>query len=274
MTARVRFVLFAAVALVLAGPALLFFLGRLVFSNDALLLDHVAERRTPLVELSLWAGADPNYRDDDGRSALPRGRRACRLGRSSRCSWKPAPIQMPARRTASLPRPWLPAAAMPWFWRCCWTPAPTRTPGANPASRSWCQPRLQAMPRSCGCCWTPALTPTRLAEQDLSVLAIAVDRGNTEVVRLLLAAGADPNGPGIAELVQKVRPRRPARAARGRGAHGRSAVHPGRTGLERPRQHRHVHRGHALHLHPRLRLLAATAAVACRSSSASCTLPE
>ena len=71
VTARVRFVLVAGVALVLAGPVLLFFLGRLVLGNDALLLDHVAERRTPLVELSLWAGADPNYRDDDGRSALP-----------------------------------------------------------------------------------------------------------------------------------------------------------------------------------------------------------
>ena len=71
MTARVRFVLFAAVALVLAGPVLLFFLGRFVLSNDALLLDHVAERRTTLVELSLWAGADPSYRDEDGRSALP-----------------------------------------------------------------------------------------------------------------------------------------------------------------------------------------------------------
>lgn len=71
MTARVRFVLFAAVALVLAGPVLAFFLARLVLSHDALLLDHVAERRTPLVELSLWAGADPSYRDEDGRSALP-----------------------------------------------------------------------------------------------------------------------------------------------------------------------------------------------------------
>ena len=71
MTARVQFVLFAAVALALVGPVLLFFLGRLVLGNDALLLDHVAERRTPLVNLALWAGANPNYRDDNGRSALP-----------------------------------------------------------------------------------------------------------------------------------------------------------------------------------------------------------
>ena len=63
MTARVRFVLLAGVALVLAWPLLLFFLGRLVLSNDALLLDHVAERRTPLVELAIWAAADPNFRD-------------------------------------------------------------------------------------------------------------------------------------------------------------------------------------------------------------------
>ena len=71
MTARIRFVLAGGVALVLAGPVLLVFLGRLVLGNDALLLDHVAERRTPLVNLALWAAADPNYRDDNGRSALP-----------------------------------------------------------------------------------------------------------------------------------------------------------------------------------------------------------
>jgi len=71
MTARLRLLLVAGVALVLAGPVRLFFLGRLVLGNDALLLDHVTERRTPLVELSLGAGADPNYRDEDGSSALP-----------------------------------------------------------------------------------------------------------------------------------------------------------------------------------------------------------
>ena len=71
MTARVRVTLFAAVALVLAGPALRFFLARLIRSHDALLLDHVTARRTPLVELSLWVGADPNDRDEDGSSTLP-----------------------------------------------------------------------------------------------------------------------------------------------------------------------------------------------------------
>ena len=71
MTARIRFVLVAGVALLLAGPVLPFFLGRLALGNDALLLNHVAERRTPLVNLSLWAAADPNDRDHDGRSALP-----------------------------------------------------------------------------------------------------------------------------------------------------------------------------------------------------------
>lgn len=71
MTARLRFVLVAGVALALAGPVRLFFLGRPVLGNDALLLDNVTERRTPLVKLSLRTGADPNYRVDDGRSALP-----------------------------------------------------------------------------------------------------------------------------------------------------------------------------------------------------------
>ena len=71
MTARLRFVLYAALVAALAGPVLLFFLARLVLSNDALLLDHVSERRTTLIEIALWAGADPNFWDENGRSALP-----------------------------------------------------------------------------------------------------------------------------------------------------------------------------------------------------------
>ena len=55
MTVRVRIVLFAAVALVLVGPVLACFLGRLVLSHDPLLLDHVSQRRTTLVELALLA---------------------------------------------------------------------------------------------------------------------------------------------------------------------------------------------------------------------------
>jgi len=45
-TARVRFVLVAGVAFVLTGPVLELFLARLVLSRDAVLLDHVAQRRT------------------------------------------------------------------------------------------------------------------------------------------------------------------------------------------------------------------------------------
>lgn len=71
LMSRVRVRPITTVAFALAGIVLLFFLGRFVLSHGALLLDHVAERRTPLVELSLWAGADPNYRNGEGRSVLP-----------------------------------------------------------------------------------------------------------------------------------------------------------------------------------------------------------
>ena len=169
MTARVRFVLFAGVALVLAGPLLLFFLGRLLLGNDALLLDHVAERRTPLVELSLWAGADPNYWDDDGRSALPVA--------VQHADWDIVPLLLDAGAD----------------------PNATDESGIGVVVRAVDEgdAEIVRMLLEAGA------DPNTLVEEDLSVLALAVDRGNTEVVRLLLDAGADPNGPGIAELVQR-----------------------------------------------------------------------
>lgn len=202
MTARVRFVLFAAVALVLVGPAVLFFLGRLVLGNDALLLDHVAERRTPLVELSLWAGADPNYRDDDGRSALPV---AVELGDP-----EVVPLLLdagadPNARTADGE----PAAAVAAGNGNAGILAMLLDAGADPNARGESGVAVLVPAAIAGDAEVVRLLldagadPNTLAEQDLSVLALAVDRGNTEVVRLLLEAGADPNGPGIAELVQK-----------------------------------------------------------------------
>ena len=41
--------------------------------------------------------------------------------------------------------------------------------------------------------------PNTQSAEGVSVLAKAVELGDTEVVRLLLAAGADPNGPGVVE---------------------------------------------------------------------------
>ena len=202
MTARVRFVLFAAVALVLAGPALLFFLGRLVLGNDALLLDHVAERRTPLVELSLWAGADPNYRDDDGRSALPVA--------VEHADWEIVPLLLeagadPNARTSDGE----PAAAVAAGNGNAGILAMLLDAGADPNARGESGIPVLVPAAIAGDAQIVRLLldagadPNTLAEEDLSVLAIAVDRGNTEVVRLLLEAGADPNGPGIAKLVQK-----------------------------------------------------------------------
>ena len=202
VTTRVRWVLYAGVALVLVGPVLLFFLGRFVLSHEALLLDHVAERRTTLVELSLWAGADPNYRDDEGRSALPV---AVELG------------------DPEIVLPLLDAGADPDGRTADGEPAASLAASAGDVPILAMLLDAGADPNARGESGIPVLVPAAiagdaeivrllldagadpntLAEQDLSVLAIAVDRGNTEVVRLLLAAGADPNGPGIAELVQK-----------------------------------------------------------------------
>lgn len=234
MTARVRFVLIAGVALVLVVPVLAFFLARLVLSHDALLLDHVSERRTTLVELSLWAGADPNYRDD-GRSALPL---AVELADSEI-------VQMlldagaDANGRDAEGAPVLASAAAGGN---AWVVGLLLDAGADPngqdaegapvmaAAVGRGDPRVVgrlldagADPNSRDAGGIPVLAtaaiadraevvkllldagsdPNSLAHENLSVLAIAVDRGHTEVAQLLLDAGADPNGPGIAELVQQ-----------------------------------------------------------------------
>ena len=202
VTTRVRWVLCAGVALVLAGPVLLFFLGRFVLSHEALLLDHVAERRTPLVELSLWAGADPNYRDADGRSALPVA--------VEHADWEVVPLLLdagadPDARTSDGE----PVAALAAAGGDAGILAMLLDAGADPNARGESGVAVLVPAAIAGDAEIVRLLldagadPNTLAEQDLSVLALAVDRGNTEVVRLLLDAGADPNGPGIAELVQK-----------------------------------------------------------------------
>ena len=202
MTARVRFVLLAGVALVLAGPLLLFFLGRLILSNDALLLDHVAERRTPLVELSLWAGADPNYRDDDGRSALPA---AVELGDSGIVPLLLDAGADPNARTADGE----PVASLAARAGDAGILALLLDAGADPnaTDESGVAVLVGAVVQSDAeivrMLLEAGADPNTLSEEGLAVLAIAVDRGDVEVARLLLDAGANPNGPGIAELAAR-----------------------------------------------------------------------
>ncbi len=202
VTARLRFVLYAAVALVLAGPVLLFFLARLILSDDALLLDHVSERRTTLVELAIWAGADPKYRDEDGRSALPV---AVELGDSEivplllDAGANPDALTSDGDPVASLAVRGGEAEILKMLLDA--GADPNAKDGAGLAVVVWAviegEAEILKMLLDAGA------DPNTLAEEGLSVLALAVDRGDIAVVQLLLDAGADPNGPGIAELAQR-----------------------------------------------------------------------
>ena len=202
VTARLRFVLYAAVALVLAGPVLLFVLGRLLLSNDALLLDHVSERRTTLVELSIWAGADPNYRDDDGRSALPV---AVELGDSEivllllDAGADPDALTSDGEPVASLAVRGGEAEILKMLLDA--GADPNAKDGAGLTVVVWAV--IEGDAEIVRMLLDAGADPNTLAEEGLSVLALAVDRGHIAVAQLLLDAGADPNGPGIAELAQR-----------------------------------------------------------------------
>ena len=256
LTARLRFVLYAAVVTALAGPVLLFFLLRLVLSNDALLLEHVAERRTPLVELAIWAGADPNYRDEDGSSALPV---AVELG------------------DAAIARTLLDASADPDAFTSDGEPVATLAvrggeseiletlldAGADPNAKDESGIAVLVLAVIHGVAEMSRMLldagadPNTLAEEGLSVLAIAVDRGDTESCGCSWTPAPTPTAPGSRSSPRD--PATPTCSSYSRpGRSPRSAADPCRTWPERPRQHRHVHRRHALHLHPRPRLLGAT----------------
>lgn len=194
--------LIAGAAFLLVVPVLAFFMARLVLSNDAVLLDHVSQRWTPLVELSLWAGANPNYRDDDGRSALPVAVEHGNL--------EIVPLLLdagadPDARTADGE----PVASVAVRDGETVILAMLLEAGADPNARgesgvaALVPAAIEGDAGIVRLLLDAGADPNTLAEEDLSVLAIAVDRGHTEVARLLLDAGADPNGPGIAELVQQ-----------------------------------------------------------------------
>ncbi|MCY3912140.1 MAG: ankyrin repeat domain-containing protein [Chloroflexi bacterium] len=199
MTARLRF---AVITLAVVALVALVYVLRLILSNDALLLDHVAERRTELTEIALWAGADPNFRDDDGRSALPV---AVELGDSE------------------LVRMLLAAGADPNALTSYGEPVAVVAAGSGESGILALLLDAGADPNARGETGIAVLVaavlsgdaeivrmllesgadPNVLAEEGFSVLALAVDRGDVAVAQLLLDAGADPNGPGIAELARR-----------------------------------------------------------------------
>jgi ankyrin repeat protein len=202
LAGRVRPALYASVVTAIVGLVLLFFVGRGILSSDALLLDQVSEQRAPLVGISLWAGADPNYRDADGRSALPV---AAELGDSdivetlldagADADGRTSDGEPAATVAVRSGRPDIVGMLL--------------EAGADPNARDGdgiavvVQGVMGGDAEIVRMLLDAGADPNSLAEENLSVLAIAVDRGHTEVARLLLDAGADPNGPGIAELVQQ-----------------------------------------------------------------------
>ena len=199
MTARYRI---SVVAVSVVALAAIFYVLRLILSNDALLLDHVAERRTELTEIALWAGADPNYRDDDGRSPLPIA--------VAHGDWEIVPLLLeagadPEARTADGE----PVAAVAAAGGHSGILAMLLDAGADPNARGesgiavLAAAVLSSDAEIVRMLLESGADPNTLAEEGFSVLALAVDRGDVAVAQLLLDAGADPNGPGIAELARR-----------------------------------------------------------------------
>lgn len=169
--ARTRLALITAAVGALAGFVLLYFLARLVLSHDAWLIDHVAERRTMLVSMALWAGADPNFLDDDGRSALP-----VAVERSD--------AEIVAMLLDACADPNAPQAA---------------SDGALVLAVNAGSPKIVRLLLEAGA------DPNMLTADGESVLAKAVQRGDFGLSRRLLIAGADPNGPGVREQAARRR---------------------------------------------------------------------
>ncbi|MDE2991489.1 MAG: ankyrin repeat domain-containing protein [Chloroflexota bacterium] len=199
MTARNRT---AVVALTVVALVALVYVLRLVLSNDALLLEHVSERRTELTEIALWAGADPSYRDDDGRSALPV---AVELGDSVLVR-----VLLEAGADPNALTPYgEPVGAVAAGGGETGILAMLLDAGADPNATGesgiavLASAVLHGDAEMVHMLLEAGADPNTLAEEDLSVLALAVDRGDLAVAQLLLDAGADPNGPGIADLVQR-----------------------------------------------------------------------
>ena len=169
MRTRSRFAVIAAAVVALAALVALFFVAKLILSDDWLLLDHVSERRTTLTEIALWADADPNYRDEDGRSALPV---AVEHGDS-----EIVPLLLDAGADAD-----------------------ARTSDGEPvAALAARDGEAEILEFLLGA----GADPNAKDESGIAVLVGGVIHGDAEIVQMLLEAGADPNGPGIAELARR-----------------------------------------------------------------------
>ena len=193
---------FAVIAVSVVALVALFFVAKLILSDDTLLLEHVSERRTTLTKMALWAGADPNFRDEAGRSALSI---AVALGDSDIAEvLVDAGADANARTSDGEPVVAIAVRSGETGILAMLLDAgadPNAVDGAGIAVLVWAVIHGEAeIPQVL---LDAGADPNTLAAEGVSVLAKAVELGDIEVVRLLVDAGADPNGPGVVELAAR-----------------------------------------------------------------------